>query len=174
MFCNLCCSVFRVVYKSQQLANFAYFSARFHRLLLHESRYVNQMMFIRSHNRLLFTKLWLLKNLKKTLVWFAIILVQSKPVPLMRCQTLSLFFFFKLTAGNLFVFLITMLVSLFSLVDRCTDRSRFKRSDTQLLWTYLYTHSQDREPAIFSQSFLPWNLSGTLHFSSPVAVPDTM
>ena len=40
----------RVVYKSRQPANFAGFSARFRRLLslLHESRYVEDMMFIRS------------------------------------------------------------------------------------------------------------------------------
>ena len=59
----------RVVYKSQQLAKFAGFSARFCRLLslLHEYRCVKEMMFIRSHNHLLFTKLQLLKNLKKTL-----------------------------------------------------------------------------------------------------------
>ena len=56
----------RVEYKSQQPANFAAFSARFRRLLslLHESRYVEEMD---SQPRLLFTKLWLLKNLKKTL-----------------------------------------------------------------------------------------------------------
>ena len=59
----------RVVYKSRQPAKFAGFSARFRRLLslLHESRYVKEMMYIRSHNCLLFTKLQLLKNLKKTL-----------------------------------------------------------------------------------------------------------
>ena len=58
----------RVVYKSRQLVNFAGFSARFPWLLslLHGSRYVEEMMFIRSHNRLLFTKLWLLKNLKNS------------------------------------------------------------------------------------------------------------
>ena len=40
----------RVVYKSRQPANFAGFSARFRRLLslLHEPRYVEEMMFIRS------------------------------------------------------------------------------------------------------------------------------
>ena len=55
----------RVVYKSRQAAKFAGFSARFRRLLslLHKSRYVEEMMFY----RLLFTKLRLLKNLKKTL-----------------------------------------------------------------------------------------------------------
>ena len=59
----------RVVYKGWQPAKSAGFSARFRRLLslLHESRYVKEMMFDRSHNRLLFTKLQLLKNLKKTL-----------------------------------------------------------------------------------------------------------
>ena len=36
-------------------------------LLLYESRYVEEMMFIRSHNLLLFTKLQPLKNLKKML-----------------------------------------------------------------------------------------------------------
>ena len=53
--------------KSRQL--FACFSARFCRLLslLYESRYVEEMMFIRSHNCLLFTKLQLLKNFKKML-----------------------------------------------------------------------------------------------------------
>ena len=58
-----------IVYKSRQPVKSAVFSARFRRLLslLHESRYVGEMMFIRSHNRLLFTKLWLLKTLKKTL-----------------------------------------------------------------------------------------------------------
>ena len=58
----------RVEYKSQQLEKFAGFSARFCwlLLLLHKSRYVKEMMSIRSHNRLLFTKLQLLKNLKKT------------------------------------------------------------------------------------------------------------
>ena len=57
-----------LVYKSQQPANFGGFSARFRWLLslLHESRYVEEM-FITSYNCLLFTKLWLLKNLKKTL-----------------------------------------------------------------------------------------------------------
>ena len=56
---------YRVVYKSRQPAKFAGFSARFHWLLslLHESRYVEEMMFIRSHNCLLFTKLRLLKTL---------------------------------------------------------------------------------------------------------------
>ena len=40
----------RVVYKSRQPANFAGFSARFRRLLslLHEPRYAEEMMFIRS------------------------------------------------------------------------------------------------------------------------------
>ena len=59
----------RVEYKSRQLAKFAAFSARFRRLrsLLQESRYVEEMMLIRSHNRLLFTKLQLLKNLSKML-----------------------------------------------------------------------------------------------------------
>ena len=40
----------RVVYKSRQPANFAGFSARSRRLLslLHEPRYVEEMMFIRS------------------------------------------------------------------------------------------------------------------------------
>ena len=47
---------------SGQLAKFADFS-----IWLHESRYAKEMMFIRSHNRLLSTKLRLLKNLKKTL-----------------------------------------------------------------------------------------------------------
>ena len=61
--------VFRVVYDSWQPAKFASFSARFRRLLslLHQSRYVEEMMFVRSHNHLHFTKLQLLKNLKKTL-----------------------------------------------------------------------------------------------------------
>ena len=60
----------RVVYKSQQLAKFAGFSDRFCQLLslLHKWRYAEETMFIRSHNRLLFTKLQLLKNLKKTLI----------------------------------------------------------------------------------------------------------
>ena len=46
--CSLAAS--RVVYKSRQPANFAGFSARFRRLLslLHEPRYVEEMMFIRS------------------------------------------------------------------------------------------------------------------------------
>ena len=59
----------RVVYKSPQPAKFTGFSARFCWLLslLHKSRYVEEMMFITSHNHLLFTKLQLLKNLKKTL-----------------------------------------------------------------------------------------------------------
>ena len=57
----------RVVYKSRQPAKFVGFSFRFCRLLslLHESRYVQEMMFIRSPNCLLFTKLRLIKNLKK-------------------------------------------------------------------------------------------------------------
>ena len=60
-------SATRVVYKSRQPANFTGFSARFCQLLslLHESRYVKEMMFIRSHNCLLFTKLQLLKNLRR-------------------------------------------------------------------------------------------------------------
>ena len=59
----------RVVYKRRQPAKFAGFSARFWRLLslLHKSRYVEEMMFIRSQNRLLFTKLQLLKNFTKML-----------------------------------------------------------------------------------------------------------
>ena len=66
-------SKYRVVYKSQQPVKFAGFSARLRRLLslLHESRYVAELMIIRSHNRLLFTTLWLLKNLKKTLKYTA-------------------------------------------------------------------------------------------------------
>ena len=42
--------IHRVVYKSRQSAKFAGFSARFRRLLslLHEPRYVEEMMFIRS------------------------------------------------------------------------------------------------------------------------------
>lgn len=60
----------RVVYKSRLPVNFAGFSGRFCRLLslFHESRYVEGMMFITSHNRLLSTKLGLLKNLTKTLI----------------------------------------------------------------------------------------------------------
>ena len=47
------------VYNSLQPAKFAGFSARFHRLLslLQKPRYVKEMMFIRSHNRLLFKTL---------------------------------------------------------------------------------------------------------------------
>ena len=69
----------RVVYKSPQPAKFAGFSAKFRRLLslLHESGYVKEMMFIRSHNCLLFTKLWLLKNLKKTLTTLAVMHAKS-------------------------------------------------------------------------------------------------
>lgn len=60
----------RVVYKSRLPVNFAGFSGRFCRLLslFHESRYVEGMMFITSHNRLLSTKLGLLKNLTKMLI----------------------------------------------------------------------------------------------------------
>ena len=60
----------RVVYKSRQLEKFAALSDRFRQLfsLLHKWRYAEETMFVRSHNRLLFTKLQLLKNLKKTLI----------------------------------------------------------------------------------------------------------
>ena len=59
----------RVVNKSRQPAKFAGFSARFRRLLslLHESKHSVNMSRRWAHNRLLFTKLRLLKNLKKTL-----------------------------------------------------------------------------------------------------------
>ena len=59
----------RVVYKSRQPAKFAGFSARFRRLLslLHESKHSLNMSRRWTPNRLLFTKLRLLKNLKKTL-----------------------------------------------------------------------------------------------------------
>jgi len=62
----------RVVYKSRQPAKFAGFSARFRRLLslLHESKHSLNMSRRWTHNRLLFTKLRLLKNLKKTLDTF--------------------------------------------------------------------------------------------------------
>ena len=54
--------IFRVVYKSWQSAKLAGFFARFCQLLSlpHQSRYVEEMMFIRSHNHQLFTKLRLL------------------------------------------------------------------------------------------------------------------
>ena len=59
MYISLLLVVVVSLFKGQQPAKFAGFSARFRRLLslLHESRYVKEMMFIRSHNRLLFTKL---------------------------------------------------------------------------------------------------------------------
>ena len=49
---------YRVVFKSRQPAKFASFSARFRWLLslLHKLKYVEEMMCIRSHNRLLFHK----------------------------------------------------------------------------------------------------------------------
>ena len=66
--------IIRVVYNSPQPAKFTSFSAMFRRLLslLHKSRYVEEMMFIRSHNHLLFTKLQLLKILIKTLHYWGI------------------------------------------------------------------------------------------------------
>ena len=69
----------RVVYKSQQPAKFTSFSARFSQLLslLHESRYVQEMMFIKSHNCLLFTKLWLTKKLKENALDISLILTDS-------------------------------------------------------------------------------------------------
>ena len=65
-----CGVLHRVVYKSRQPAKFAGFSARFRRLLslLHESKHSLNMSKRWTHNRLLFTKLRLLKNLKKTLI----------------------------------------------------------------------------------------------------------
>ena len=52
----------RVVYKRRQPVKFDSFFAIFRRLLslFREARYVEEMMYVRSHN--LFAKLWLLKN----------------------------------------------------------------------------------------------------------------
>ena len=84
----------RVVYKSWQPAKFAGFSASFHRLLssLHESRYmyVEEMMFMKSHNHLLFTKLRLLINLKKTCCQVSMLLSQDIGTPDMASDWLFL------------------------------------------------------------------------------------
>ena len=64
----------RVEYKSPQPAKFAGFSARFRQLLslLHESKHSLNMLRRWTHNHLLFTKLRLLKSLKKTLYFWVV------------------------------------------------------------------------------------------------------
>ena len=94
----------RVVYKSRQPVKFAGFSARFRRLLsmLRESKHSLNMSRRWTHNRLLFTKLRLLKNLKKTLVGGRGMKVRGKKA--ISCSFLHLpekpspcFFFFNYT-----------------------------------------------------------------------------